>query len=150
MSDRRGFSLLELVIVLALGGIIAGVAINTFVNAQSRMGPRSAQSEFLTMHAHTRSMAVARGQTARLIVDTGSSVVSIVVAGETVRTRNFQDAYGVEMESDPTGGFQMCMTPRGYAEPNCNTYAQEARIRFLRGGQATGVVLLPMGQALRP
>jgi prepilin-type N-terminal cleavage/methylation domain-containing protein len=155
MSDRRGFSLIELVIVMVLGGIIAGVAINSFGNAQSRMGPRSAESQFLTMHAHTRAIAVERGGMARLVADPATSMVEITfqagpgVTPETVTGRNFQESFGVTLET--TGGQPviLCMTPRGYAATGCNSFNTEARIRFVRGGQATGVTLLPLGQVMR-
>jgi prepilin-type N-terminal cleavage/methylation domain-containing protein len=155
MSDRRGFSLLELVIVLALGGIIASVAINSFGNAQSRMGPRSAQSQFLTMHAHTRAIAVERGGMARLVTDPATSTVTITfqagpgVTPDTVTRRNFRESFGVALETDGGQAVTLCMTPRGYAATGCNSFNAEARIRFVRGGQGTGVRLLPLGQVLR-
>jgi prepilin-type N-terminal cleavage/methylation domain-containing protein len=157
MRDRRGFSLLELVIVLVLGGIIASVAINSFGNAQSRMGPRSAQSQFLTMHAHTRAIAVERGGMARLTVTPGTGVVSVDFRAtpdddwELLQERDFGDSYGVAIETGGGGDVRLCMSPRGYAAPSpCTSFDDEARIRFIRGGQAAGIVLLPLGQALRP
>lgn len=160
MRNRRGFTLMELVIVLTLGGILTAVVVNSFGRMQTRMAPNSAQSQFLTMHAHARALAVERAALARLRVDPATGIVSVLLQHapddpeadwELVFQRDFRDAFDVDIETSPSGQIEVAMTPRGYASPMENTPSnQQMQVRFVRGNRSSEVVLLPLGQALRP
>lgn len=151
MRDQRGFTLTEIVLVLLIGGLLTAIAVNTFGRAQHRMATRSAESQFVTMHAHTRALAVERGDVARLVVDANQNRVSIVLGlggGQTVRTVDFMEHYdvGIQTAGSP---LELCMNPRGFADQDCNTFENVAEITFQRMAQARSVRLLPMGQLLR-
>jgi prepilin-type N-terminal cleavage/methylation domain-containing protein len=151
MRDRRGFTLIELVLVMMVGAILASVAVTSFSAVQSRMGTRSAESQFLTMHAQTRALAVERGDIARLVVDQNTVTVLLGLGSgsETMRTVNFMDAYNVTIES-PDLPLQLCMNPRGFGErAPCTSFDQTASLTFQRTGQTRSVRLLPLGQVLR-
>jgi len=154
MGKRAGFSLLELVIALVFGGILASIAMSGFGGAQGRLSVRSAQASFLSLHAQTRALAVERGVQVQLLVDPATDVVSIRLGcdggGDIVESRNFEDAYAVTVT---TGGgtASLCITPKGVANPSLNAFPQTpARIVFTRGEAASEVTLLPLGQAVRP
>ena len=160
MRNRKGFTLLEVVIVLVVAGLLVSIVVNSFGRTQTRMAPRAAQSQFLTMHAHARALAVERGVLARLHVDPGTGLVSVFLQDdplldqmedwELAISRDFTASYGVTIETSPSGELQLAMTPRGYASPAANSFNDEGRVRFVRGNQAREVVLLPLGQAVQP
>ncbi len=149
MRDRKGVTILELVVALVIGGVLVGIVFNTFGDLQARTGVRSAESNFRSLHAQARASSIERGEIVRLTVDSGGNRVSVVGGPsgdpETLRTVDFRDSFGTELESRPTT-FELCMTPRGFADVGCNSFTGEARIIFRRGGAETGLAILPLGQ----
>jgi prepilin-type N-terminal cleavage/methylation domain-containing protein len=153
-GDQRGFTLLEVVIVMSIGALLVAITMNTFPGMQARLGVRSAQTNFLSLHAQTRAVAVERGRAVQLIADPETHTVSIRVGcagnGELLESRDFQESYGTTIGTGGAGTVSLCMTPRGYADPNGNSFALQARISFQRGGETSVVGLLPLGQAVIP
>lgn len=152
MNDRRGFSLIELVLVLAVGGLLAAVAVNTFTSVQPRMATRSADSGFQTLHAQARAYAVERGTRTRFVVDAGQNRVSVFVGvgadEELVRSVDFLSAYNVEIDAAGSP-VQLCMSPRGFGEVGCNSFTNAADVTFRRAGESRSVRILPLGQLIR-
>jgi prepilin-type N-terminal cleavage/methylation domain-containing protein len=152
MRGREGFTILELVIVLAIGGILATVVTATFSGVMDRIAVRSAQTEFLTLHAQTRALAIERGVSVRLAVDPTTGIVTIEQGcdglGTVFQSRDFEGNHAVTLETSG-GTLGLCMTPRGYADPAQNTFDGETRIAFVRGDRLLSVVLFPLGQAVR-
>jgi len=153
MRDKRGFTVLELVVALMFGALLTSVAINSMGSVQGQFAVRSAEASFLSLHAQTRAFAVERGVQVQLVVNPQSSTATIRLGcgggGEILQSRDFGEAYGVEIT---TGGGEasLCMTPKGVANPNLNSFNQELRVGFVRGGRGSAVVLMPLGQAVRP
>jgi prepilin-type N-terminal cleavage/methylation domain-containing protein len=152
MRGNRGFTLLELVVVLAMAGVLATIVVATFGGVMDRVTVRSAQTEFLTMLAQTRTMAIERGQSMLFDVNATGGIVQVEVgctgAGAAVITRNFMDNFGVTMVTD-TGVLSVCMTARGYANTAQNSFSGEAKVAFVKGERALAVTVLPLGQAVR-
>ena len=151
-ADSRGFSLLEVVIVMAIAGILAAVAIGGMGGLQARMGVRAAQSEFLSMHAQTRATAVERGIPVALVTSPDGDVriqEGCDGTGAALQSRDFGEQHGVTVETGD-GEVVLCMTPRGYASQAGNSFSGEARIGFVRGDHSRAVILRPLGQAVRP
>ena len=69
MKDRRGFTLIEIMIVIAIVGIMAIVATTNFLSWQSHYSSVGFQREFLSQvnEARTRSMATSLQH--RLLID---------------------------------------------------------------------------------
>ena len=70
MRDRRGFTVVELIIVIIVGVILAGVAIRSLSEMQTRMSVKQARQVFVSMHARARAQAIEFGQRTRLRIDT--------------------------------------------------------------------------------
>lgn len=148
VRTRLGFTVIELLIVLVVGGLLSTVAIRSFSQVHGSLGARTAQSTFLTMHAHARSMAVEHGQPVILVVDPAADRVRLEGEDGTVlRSRDFAGDYDVSIQ---TGGgtVRLCMTPRGFADPGCGNVNDRVEVRFVRGGRTRIVGLLPLGQAV--
>lgn len=148
VRSRWGFTLIELLIVLVVGGLLSTVAIRSFSQVHGSLGARTAQSTFLTMHAHARAIAVEQGQPIILVVDPGTDMVRLERQdGSLVRGRDFGAEYDVSIQ---TGGgtVRLCMTPRGFADPGCGNVNDRVEVRFVRGGRTRTVGLLPLGQAM--
>ncbi len=153
MECRRGFTILELVIVLGIGALVAGIAIAGFGGIQARLGVRAAEARFLSMHGQTRALAVERGRAVRLSVNPETGVVRIEEGcagdGPEIDARDFGAIHAVTIETG-VGVLWLCMTPRGFADIGANSFSQEARVSFVRGDRSATVVLLPLGQAVAP
>lgn len=159
-NGTAGFSLLELVIVLVIGGIMAAVVVGNLGGVQARMGVRSAESNFLSMHAQTRALAVERGIAVGLLASPGDGMVTVREgcdgSGTVLQSRDFGSEFGVTLDIGSgallnigDGALVLCMTPRGYANPDGNSFENEARVNFVRGEHVRTVLLRPLGQAVR-
>lgn len=154
--NRAGFSILELITVLVIGGVLVGITINSFSRVGGRMGVSSARSNFMSLNAQARSFAVERGVVVRLIVDPEANVVRVETgpAGAPVVLNriDLQREFGVDIQVpagalSPAGTLVLCMTPRGIANTACNSFAGATRLTFVRGDREARLDLLPLGQA---
>jgi prepilin-type N-terminal cleavage/methylation domain-containing protein len=152
VRDFRGFTILELVVVIVIGGVMAGLMINAFSRVRGQLSTRSAQSNFMGLHAQARAFAVERGVQVRLVVDEGNDRVRIEVpAPDGVDVRNemdFRRAFGVDMVTGQ-GSVNVCFTPRGIANPACGGAftGNSLVVRFDAGGRSRTVTVFPLGQA---
>jgi prepilin-type N-terminal cleavage/methylation domain-containing protein len=146
--EPNGFTVLELLIVLVVGGILTTIAVRSFSQVHGGLGTHTAVSSFMTMHAQARALAVERGRPILLVADASTGRVSIEETdGTTVRERDFADAYDVTIGA-PGDEVRLCMTARGFADPRCGNVNDRTPVTFTRGGRTRTLVLLPLGQAL--
>lgn len=147
-GSRRGFTLIEVVIVLAIGGVLSGLAIYSFGAMRGSMSVNSARGTFLTMLSATRATAVERGTLMRLVADPDAGTISIEEGcdgGDVVRSQSVDVT--IEVDGDV---FAVCMTPRGYADPSSNSFDDEGTISFSEGGEVVQVTVLSLGQVIQP
>ncbi len=149
MFNRRGITLIELVVALVVGGILMGIAVNSFGGVQARNSVRSAEAAFRSLHGQARAFAVERGERVVFVVDSGQNQVSLVAwrdgAPDTLRSRNFVSEFNTQIESQPSL-VELCMSPRGFGEVACNSFTSPARVIFTRAGEERALRLLPLGQ----
>ena len=145
MQNRAsGFTLIEMVIVIVVGAILSGIALNTFQGVQGRAAARQARQVFASLHARTRAIAIERGEIVKLNVDQTNDSVWVDRGATRVETVRFGDELGVDIRG--SGTLTLCMSPRGYAETNCNNFTSNQTIVFAAGGDTAAVEMRTMGQ----
>ena len=143
--SRHGFSLIELVIALVIGGILTGIALSSYGNARGRFAVRGARTAFVTMHARARAQAIERGETVRVVVASSGDSVYLRAGTTTLETIRFGGELGVNLRG--TGiGTTLCMNSRGYGDTGCNTFTTSATVLFVQGTDSVSVTILPLGQ----
>jgi prepilin-type N-terminal cleavage/methylation domain-containing protein len=75
MKDRRGFTLLEIMIVIAIVGIVAVVATTNFFSWQNHYSSVDYQREFLSQLNAARTRSVATSRQHRLLINLGTETV---------------------------------------------------------------------------
>lgn len=102
-SNSRGFTLIELVIVIVLIGAMAGFAFPRIGDAITQQSVRSARAAVVGLVAKARGTAIQRGSTARLILRNNVLYVEAAnpVTGATQQVgvaENFSTRYGVTVQ----------------------------------------------------
>jgi prepilin-type N-terminal cleavage/methylation domain-containing protein len=141
----RGFTLIEVLIVIVVGGILAGIAIKEVGPASGRASVQQARNVFNGMAARARAHAIERGQMTLLVVDAQADSVSIVAGGDVLETVHFRGGMGIDIRA-PAAETRICMTPRGFAEPSCNSFSTAIKMEFVRGTRSSAIEILPLGQ----
>jgi prepilin-type N-terminal cleavage/methylation domain-containing protein len=156
-SSRAGFTLLEMIVVIVITGVLTAVTILSFSTVQGRLGARSAQNNFLSMHAQARAFAVERGVPVRFVIDAGNDLIRVEWTGpdgvQILNQLDLRQEFAVDVSlvsGATTNPAVVCFTPRGIAAPACGTIDRVTRVRFTRGAGADGrreVEMLAFGQA---
>lgn len=114
---ERGFTLIEVVIVIVLIGAMAGFAFPRLGGAMAKQSVRSARGAVVAMFAKARATAIQRGAATSLIIKNDTLFVQSVhpVTGAVQRVGNFEDLaarYGVDIQPNN----DTCLyDPRGIA-----------------------------------
>lgn len=148
--SNAGFSMLELVVALTVGAVLTGVAVRSVGEAQGRVAVRGARSTFQSLHARTRVHAIELGRTVTLNVDPVGDSVWISTPAETIETVYFDDEFNVDIVLRTTSTLRVCMTARGFADTDCNSYSSTEPIAFRRGSDQTLLAVLILGSLVIP
>lgn len=142
---RRGFTLLELLIVIVVGGILTSITFVSFSRVHGQLGSSAAATNFLSLHSQARAVAVERGGLATFILDQNAATVRIEFDGAVINQLDLGREFDVTV--DAGGNLTQCFTPRGIADLGCTTFERPVTVSFTRGNRTAQVELLPLGQA---
>ncbi len=135
---RGGFSLIELVLVLALLGLLLGIALPPLVRALDRIEVTAAASQIAAAHTRARLMAISRSRVLVLTVD--SATLSIHPRGS---TSNLWSDRGPALSrvslAGPTRSFTF--SPEGFSLGLSN-----ASLHLSRGSASRTVVVSRLGR----
>jgi prepilin-type N-terminal cleavage/methylation domain-containing protein len=143
MSNRRGFTMLELAIVVVLMGIIGGYAAPRLLEARMRASSRSAAQAVLAQVSRTRDIASRRRIATRVIVS-GSTIRALGTIGgveqEVLPTLNVSTEYGATLTS---GQSEIRFDTRGFA----SGLASHVEVRAYHGGMSHALCISRYGNA---
>lgn len=145
--NRRGFTLLELIIAIALGSLLTTIGANSMGPVWARTSVRSARDTFMSLHARGRAEAIERGQAVRTVVSATGDSAYVWSNGEVIESIDFMDKFHVDIAASQNTVI-VCWTPRGYADSDCNSYASSVEIEFARSGNSKALDLWPLGKAI--
>lgn len=144
-KQAAGFTIVELVISILVGSLLTSMAFGGIKGAQGRYAIRGAKHTYASLHARARAIGIERGTTIALIVDTAGDSAFVFDGSGNTEVIRFGEELAVDLVSTPTR-FVICMTPRGYADPDCGTTASPIQLEFWQNADSTSVTILPMGQ----
>ena len=100
--NQSGYSLIELLIALAVIGIVIGVALPNFTSMRRRAALRAASGELRAIFHHTRQRAISRGQNAgvKFFMDGGEWQYAVYDDGDGDGVKNDDIRRGI----DPVAG----------------------------------------------
>ena len=134
-----------MMVVVVLTAVMAQMAYKGFGMVLSQVTAREARNVFSGMMARTRAEAIESGWSTVLLADAAGDSVMILADGQIVERVNFMREMGVDIQG-PAGMTRICMTPRGFANPNCNSFDSPIRMTFVQGARSDTVQILPLGQ----
>ena len=136
---RRGFSLTELMLVLAVTGLLLGIAIPHLATMIDQIEVRSAATHLVTAHQRARMMAVARGQV--LVLTIAPTMLDIRTRGGTATLWAEQGPAATRVSLQGPAK-QFIFSPEGLTLGLSN-----ATLRLSRGEASRTVVISRLGRA---
>ena len=142
----RGFSLIELIIAIMIGAILTSMAVKGFGSTSTSLAVSQARNVFNGMAARARAQAIESGTRTILIASiTGDSVMILGQGGQIVENVRFAEELSVDIQASATT-IRLCMSPRGYADTNCNSFSSTITVTFVAGSSSESLEILPLGQ----
>jgi type IV fimbrial biogenesis protein FimT len=123
-TQPRGFTLIEILVVVTMVGILLTFGIPRFRTATSKSSVRSAMSALASMHARAKAIAIQRARTTALVLDASGGTAWIVSSGiggtvDTVgRVEILVQRFGITFTTTQTA---MMFSPRGIGTNNAAT-----------------------------
>ena len=137
---RPGFTLLELLIVLAVAGIIAGISVPALIGMRDRITVRMAAVDTGRAIADARSVALTASRRTAVQIDAIANTLCVVSGTDPIRTLHL-DEYGVRMR---TTRDSIAFGPTGIGWG-----AATATITLSRGSASTALAVSRLGRIRR-
>jgi len=135
---RRAFTLPELLLVLALGGVLLGIAVPRLSAALDRIEVASAASHIAAAHRRARLIAITQGLVAVLSVDS----LALTIRRRGLITPLWSEAGPVAHRVSLAGpGRQFTFSPEGFSLGLSN-----ATIRLTRGAATRTLIISRLGR----
>ena len=148
MEKRRGFTLIEVVVVIMVGGILMSIAVNAFGSIRSRFAVREARSAFASLQARTRAQAIEYAETMRFRGDMDGDSIWIERAdGTRIERIYFMNELGADMQSTEST-FTLCLNSRGYGDTSCSSFTTPLTVTWENGVDQASLRMLPLGQLI--
>ncbi len=143
-KTNGGFTVIEMVVTMTFGLILLDIALGASGETLDRVAVSSARTTFAALHSRARVRAVERGRNVRLIVDPATDSAWVADGEEIVEGIAFRTASGVDLTA--TSAIELCLSPRGSADRDCNSFTSTVEVGFSRGGASASLGIQPLGQ----
>lgn len=135
---RKGFSLVELVLVLAVAGLLFGIALPPLSGVLDHIEVGSAANHLVAAHQRARIMAVTRGQVLVLSIDAANLVIRSRGQSSPLWSEDGPAAARVALEGPAR---QFIFSPEGLTLGLSN-----ATLRLTRGSASRTIVISRLGR----
>jgi Tfp pilus assembly protein FimT len=135
---RQGFSLTELVLILAVTGLLFGIAIPKLSGVVDSIEVASAASHVVVAHQRARIMAITRSQVLVLSIDSARFTITARGQASPLWTEDGPAASRVALEGPAR---QFTFSPEGLTLGLSN-----ATLRLTRGSASRSVVISRLGR----
>jgi prepilin-type N-terminal cleavage/methylation domain-containing protein len=100
LNFRRGMTIVELLVMVAILGVLAAIAVPRAVTAMDRLYVRGATQDVVLTLAAARAAAIRRGAYVSFVADPRTGHVRAVVSGgETLLERDLARTRGIRLEA---------------------------------------------------
>ena len=97
LRGARGFTIIEMVVVVTIAGLLTGLALAPIGRAVDRASVRAASDEIATAFAIGRQTAVMRSSYVTGTIDTIAGTITIESGSDTVHRRPLEEIHGVTL-----------------------------------------------------
>lgn len=150
MRNRTaGFTGIEILVVLAIAGILMGMALPAFGRAIARRGALNARDTLVTMGARARSVAIERGATVKLGVDVPAGRAWIADGVDTLQVLDYAGEFDAKLRTMRNAPLlEVCFTPRGIGGA-CGSTVLPDTVIFIRGSHTARAAVRVLGQVTK-
>jgi type II secretion system protein H len=135
---RKAFTLLELMLALALVGILTGLALPQLSGAMDRIEVEGAANRLIAAHQRARIMAITRGQVVMLSIDSTRLTITSQGGTDSLWSDSGPAATGVEFAGPAR---QFTFSPEGITLGLSN-----ATLQLSRGSTTRTLVISRLGR----
>ena len=137
-SMKQGFTLPEVMLVLAVSAILLGIGVTNLVRAMDRLSVDAAAGQLVAAHQRARMMAIARAQVLTLLVDADSLRIAAPPSAPPLWSASGPSRSGVSLEG-PARRFTF--SPEGFTLGLSN-----ASLHLQRGSTRRTIVISRLGR----
>ena len=142
-----GFTGIEILIVLVIGGILMGMALPAFGRALARRGAQNARDALVTLSARARNLAIERGATVTLGVDVAAGRAWIAQGTDTLDVLDYSGEFDADLTARRNAALlQVCFTPRGIGGACSSSTLLPDTVIFKRGAHTARAEVRVLGQ----
>ena len=135
---RRGMTIVELLVTMAILGVLTAIAVPHAVTAMDRLSVRGATQDVVLTLAAARAAASRRGAYVSFVADTRTGRVRAVSGGEVLVERDLAHARGIKLEASRES---VTFAPGGLGWGAANT-----TVIVSRGTRSDTVVMSRLGR----